>query len=114
VATIRLYVIALSNPAAAAAAMLAHKGISHRVVHVPTVPALELDGRKVQGTLEISRALDELRPDPPLFPRTFAACRNCSTASTGCWPTESSAAPHPTRRTSRSSPACVCCSSSRT
>jgi glutathione S-transferase len=79
----RLYVIPLSNPAVAAAAMLAHKRVTHRVVRLPvgahpllirmagfrgwTVPALELDGRKVQGTLEISR--DELRPDPPLFPR---------------------------------------------
>jgi glutathione S-transferase len=33
-----------------------------------TVPALEADGRKVQGSLAISRALDELCPDPPLFP----------------------------------------------
>ena len=34
----------------------------------PSVPALELDGRKVSGTLQISRVLDELQPDPPLFP----------------------------------------------
>jgi glutathione S-transferase len=33
-----------------------------------TVPALKLDGRKVQGSLEISRALDALQPDPTLFP----------------------------------------------
>lgn len=80
----RLYVTPLSNPAAAGAAMLAYKGVAHRVVRLPlaahpllvrlagfpgwTVPALELDGLKVQGTLEISRALDDLRPDPPLFP----------------------------------------------
>jgi glutathione S-transferase len=85
VAAIRLYVIPLSNPAATGAAMLAYKRVPHRVVRLPpavhpllvrlagfrgsTVPALELDGRKVQGTLEISRALEELWPDPPLFPR---------------------------------------------
>ena len=34
----------------------------------PSVPAIEVDGRRISGTLAISRALDELRPDPPLFP----------------------------------------------
>jgi len=34
----------------------------------PTVPALELDGQRVSGTLAISRVLDELRPDPKLHP----------------------------------------------
>ena len=33
-----------------------------------TVPALSIDGRKVQGTRRIAEALDELRPDPPLLP----------------------------------------------
>src|SRR6266511_2447118 len=33
-----------------------------------TVPALRLNGRRVQGSLEISRALEELQPEPPLFP----------------------------------------------
>jgi glutathione S-transferase len=33
-----------------------------------TVPALELDGRRVQGSRTIARALDRLRPEPPLFP----------------------------------------------
>jgi glutathione S-transferase len=33
-----------------------------------TVPGLKLDGRRIQGTLQISRALEETRPDPPLFP----------------------------------------------
>jgi glutathione S-transferase len=88
----RVYVIAVSNPARAGMAMLAHKRIPHRVVRLPagphpqlvraagfrdpTVPALELaDGRKLQGTLVISRALEELVPDPPLFPRDPAARR---------------------------------------
>jgi glutathione S-transferase len=86
----RVYVIALSNPSAAGVAMVAHKRIPCRVVRLMpgmhpllvraagfegmTVPALELDGRKVQGTLSISRALDEARPDPPLFPSDPALC----------------------------------------
>jgi glutathione S-transferase len=80
----RVYVIPLSNPAEAGAAMVAHKRIPHRVVRLmpglhpyllraagfgaQTVPALELDGHKIQGTLAISRALERARPDPPLFP----------------------------------------------
>ncbi len=33
-----------------------------------TVPSIKLDGRKLQQSRAISRALDELRPEPPLFP----------------------------------------------
>jgi len=33
-----------------------------------TVPALRLDGQRVQTNRAIARFLDELRPDPPLFP----------------------------------------------
>ncbi|HEX5821969.1 MAG TPA: glutathione S-transferase family protein [Solirubrobacterales bacterium] len=33
-----------------------------------TVPAVKLDGRKVQESRAISRVLDELKPEPPLFP----------------------------------------------
>jgi glutathione S-transferase len=33
-----------------------------------TVPAMKIDGRKLQGSRTISRALEELQPDPPLFP----------------------------------------------
>jgi glutathione S-transferase len=33
-----------------------------------TVPALKIDGEKIQGSREISRALDRIVPDPPLFP----------------------------------------------
>jgi len=88
----RLYSIALSNPAAAAAGMLAHARIPHRVVKLPaglhpqlvraagfpgaTVPALELaNGRRLQGSLAISRALHELVPERPLFPSAGAARR---------------------------------------
>jgi glutathione S-transferase len=80
----KLYSLATSHPARAAGLMLRHKGIEHEVVNLPpgsqpialrvrgferpTVPALEIDGRKIQGSTEISRALDELQPEPPLFP----------------------------------------------
>jgi glutathione S-transferase len=64
--------------------MLEHKGISYkrtdllpvvskgvlRAVGFPgnTVPALKIDGDKVQGSRPIARALDRLRPEPPLLP----------------------------------------------
>ena len=80
----RLYVMPISNAAAAGAAMVAHKRIPHRLVRLMpglhpllvrfagfegfTVPALELDGRKLQGSRRIARFLDEVRPEPPLFP----------------------------------------------
>ena len=83
--TAKLYALKVSHPVLAVRAMLEHKGIEHRVVDLPpgmhppvvraagfrrsTVPALVIDGRKVQGSREISRALDEIQPDPPLFPR---------------------------------------------
>jgi len=85
----RIYVIPVSNPSAAGAAMVRHKRIPHRVVTVMpglhpvlvrlagfdrhTVPALEMDGTKVQGSRDIARFLDRLAPDPPLFPRDPAA-----------------------------------------
>ncbi len=80
----RLYVMPISNASAAAEGMAAHKRIPHRVVrlmpglHPPllrfagfegfTVPALELDGRKVQGSRRIARFLDEVSAERPLFP----------------------------------------------
>ncbi len=79
-----LYSVYTSHPAHAARLMLEHKGIEHRVVDlVPgthpaavralgfrngTVPALRLNGRRIQGTRAISRALDEAQPEPALFP----------------------------------------------
>jgi glutathione S-transferase len=80
----RLYVMPISNAAAAGGAMVAYKRVPHRVVrltpglHPPllrfagfkgfTVPALELDGRKVQGSRRIARYLDEVSAERPLFP----------------------------------------------
>ena len=81
---VKLYSIPGSHPAAAARAMLEHKGIEYQRVDLPPVvsrvlmraagfpgnrvPALKIDGRKVQGSRNISRELDVLQPDPPLFP----------------------------------------------
>lgn len=80
----RLYVIPASHPSIAAELMLEHKGIEYkrtdllpviskgvlRAVGFPgiTVPALKIDGEKVQGSRQIARELDRLRPEPPLFP----------------------------------------------
>lgn len=91
-----LYSLSVSHPALAARCMLEHKGIDHRVVDlVPgtqpvalrvlrfrghTVPALVIEGRRVQGSTRISRALDALQPDPPLFPRDAAARRRVEEA----------------------------------
>jgi len=40
-----------------------------------TVPALKLDGRRVQGSRAIARALEAARPGPPLFPTDEAVER---------------------------------------
>jgi glutathione S-transferase len=82
---VRLYVIPASHPSTTAELMLKHKGIPYKrrdlvtAMHIPvvkamgfpnrTVPALKADGRKVQGTRDISRFLDEFKSDGPrLFP----------------------------------------------
>ncbi len=80
----RLYVIPASHPSIAAALMLEHKGITCkrtdlmpvvskgalRVLGFPgvTVPAMKIDGQRVQGSREIARELERLRPEPALFP----------------------------------------------
>lgn len=87
--TITLYGFKHSHPVLAARLMLAAKGVPYRVrdclpgVHPVfvrlagfdglTVPAVRIDERRVQGTLRISRALDEVLPQPPLFPADPAA-----------------------------------------
>jgi glutathione S-transferase len=64
--------------------MLERKGIETKVVNLPpgmhaailrplgfrggTVPAVKIDGRRLQGSRAISRALDEIEPEPRLFP----------------------------------------------
>jgi glutathione S-transferase len=80
----RLYVIPASHPSIAAQLMLEHKGIPYkrtdllpviskgvlRAVGFPgiTVPALKIEGDKVQGSRQVTRELERLRPEPPLFP----------------------------------------------
>jgi glutathione S-transferase len=80
----RLFVIPASHPAISAQLMLEQKGIAYkrtdllpviskgvlRVAGFPrqTVPALKIDGSKVQGSRQIARELERLRPQPPLFP----------------------------------------------
>src|SRR6476659_7200741 len=79
-----LYSIPGSHPAMSVQRMLELKGISYKRVDLMpvisravlklmrfpgvTIPALKIDGRRISGSLEISRALDELQPSPPLFP----------------------------------------------
>jgi glutathione S-transferase len=80
----RLYSIPGSHPSTAGRLMLERKGVPYKrtdlvsPLHRPvlralgfpgiTVPALKHDGQRIQGTRPIARFLDELRPDPPLFP----------------------------------------------
>lgn len=84
VAQATLYTIPGSHPAMAVRNMLEHKGIDFKRVDLMpvvsrgvlkamrypgvTVPSLRLGGRKITGSREISKALDEFKPDPPLFP----------------------------------------------
>ncbi|MBK5233798.1 MAG: glutathione S-transferase N-terminal domain-containing protein [Thermoleophilia bacterium] len=80
----RLYNIPASHPGFTAALMLDAKSVPFKridllpVVHKAvlrglgfpgtTVPALKIDGRKVQGTVAIARELDRVSPEPPLLP----------------------------------------------
>lgn len=81
---ITLYGTPPSPPSHTARLMLERKGIEHKTVWLlpglwpfllrtrgfrgGTVPAMKIDGRRLQGSREISRALEETKPDPPLFP----------------------------------------------
>src|SRR5215207_1672966 len=38
-----------------------------------TIPSIRIGGRKITGSREISRALDEIQAEPPLFPADPAA-----------------------------------------
>jgi glutathione S-transferase len=80
----RLYVIPGSHPSMAARLMLEAKGIDYKRTDLMpvfakgitravgfssnTVPALKLDGRKIQGTGKIARELDQIQPEPQLVP----------------------------------------------
>jgi glutathione S-transferase len=83
-AKMKLYMFPGSNSSLTGRLMLDHKGIDYKLVKLPPgmhafillalgfetmgVPAIKWGGRRVQGTRSISRALDELVPDRPLFP----------------------------------------------
>ncbi|HKH22098.1 MAG TPA: glutathione S-transferase N-terminal domain-containing protein [Solirubrobacterales bacterium] len=80
----RLYVIPGSHACRAAMLMLEHKGLDWRPFRLlsglqtvamrplgfpgRTVPALKLDGARVQGNRNIARFLDRIEPEPPLLP----------------------------------------------
>lgn len=82
--TLVLYWMSISHPSQVARRMLELKGIQYEVVDViplnqrihlrlagfrgGTVPALKLDGHRIQGSREIARVLDERWSEPPLFP----------------------------------------------
>jgi glutathione S-transferase len=81
---ITLYGTQPSPPTHSVRLMLDSKGLEHKDVWLlpglhpallrtrgfrgGTVPAIKIDGRRLQESRAISRALDELKPDPPLFP----------------------------------------------
>lgn len=74
----------VSNPGHSARLMLAHKRVDTRVVNLmpgmhpvvlwvlgfrrATVPAVLLDDRVIEGSLEIAQALEATVPQPPLYP----------------------------------------------
>lgn len=80
----RLYVIPASHPSIAVELMLEHKGIPYKRTDLMpvisklilrglgfprnTVPAMKIDGQRTQGSREIARELERLRPEPPLLP----------------------------------------------
>jgi glutathione S-transferase len=81
--TAKLYALPGSHPCACVEEAMRMKGMSWDrvdlipVLHKPvqrlrfgqgTVPGLELDGERIVGSRRIARRLDELRPDPPLYP----------------------------------------------
>ena len=73
-----------SHPCVSAELMLRHKGIEYSRMDLPnithrvilplmryrgtTVPVMTLDGQRISGTMKIARALEALKPDPPMFP----------------------------------------------
>src|SRR3954453_16336644 len=86
-----LFMVPGSHPSTAVALMLDLKSIDYRRLDFApgvhrvmlrlvgfrgrTVPALRIDGRRIQGSRRIARVLDEMRPEPPLLPREPEALR---------------------------------------
>jgi glutathione S-transferase len=81
---IKLYGTKPSPPAHSVRLMLESKGLDYKAIWLlpgmhpvllrtrgfrgGTVPAIKIDGRKVQESRAISRELEKIRPEPPLFP----------------------------------------------
>lgn len=81
---VKFYTVPGSHPGVAVALMCDYKGVDYeRVYLLPvlskaslrlrgfpgiTVPAAKIGKTKVQGSVAIARALDEVRPEPPLLP----------------------------------------------
>jgi glutathione S-transferase len=92
----KLYAVPISHPCMSAQLMLEHKGVDFERVdlmaglHTITLrglgfrqdftPALRINGRRAQGTREISRTLDELKQEPRLFPADPEARRQVEEA----------------------------------
>ena len=82
--SVKLYWMSVSHPSQAARKMLELKRVEFQLVDVlplsqraylrivgfrgGTVPALKVEGKRIQGSRHISRAADRLWPEPPLFP----------------------------------------------
>ncbi|HSD24253.1 MAG TPA: glutathione S-transferase family protein [Solirubrobacterales bacterium] len=81
---IELYGTKPSPPSHSVRLMLESKGLDYRPIWLlpglhplllrtrgfrgATVPAVKIDGRRLQQSRAISRALEDLKPEPPLFP----------------------------------------------
>jgi glutathione S-transferase len=81
---VRLFTIPGSHPGVSVQRMLEYKGIPYKLTNLlpvvswgvlralrfprVTVPAMKIDGRRIQGSREITRELERVRPEPPLFP----------------------------------------------
>lgn len=85
---VRLYVVNGSHPCATVEAALQRKKIPYKTTEFPppmhmafmqlrfgqrTVPAIKIDGEKISGSRAILRRLDELVPQPALYPADPAA-----------------------------------------
>jgi glutathione S-transferase len=82
---VRVFTIPGSHPGVTVQRMLEYKGIPYKRTDLlpvvswgvlkalgfprVTVPAMKVDGRRVQGSLEITRELESTKPEPPLFPK---------------------------------------------
>ena len=81
---VTLYSMTISHPSQAARRMVELKGVDYKLVTVTpmaqkahlrvvgfrrgTVPAMKVDGKRVQGSRQIARTLDQRWPEPALFP----------------------------------------------